>query len=99
MPFGVIPGTVPYRALLEQRRVQVANVSPVPQEKVGKASPPPRTPPSQAAVLEFFRTISPGLPQIEFCIQCGSCGGGCPPPAPPHPTPPPRFFPLRSRGL
>jgi len=71
-------GTVPNRALLEQRRVHVANVSPVPQEKVGKASPPPRTPPSQASVLEFFRTISPGLPQIEFCIQCGSCGGSCP---------------------
>lgn len=52
--------------------------SPVPQRKVVKASPPPSSPPSQASVLELFRAISPGLPQIEFCIQCGSCGGSCP---------------------
>ncbi len=57
--------------------------SPAPEEKVGAqgrgiASPPPGSPPSQTAVLEFFRSISPGLPQVEFCIQCGSCGGSCP---------------------
>ncbi|MEX1246969.1 MAG: 4Fe-4S dicluster domain-containing protein [Anaerolineales bacterium] len=63
---------------LEHWRLKVSTSSPVPQEKVGKASPPPGAPPSQAAVLEFFRAISPGLPQIEFCIQCGSCGGSCP---------------------
>ena len=58
--------------------------SPAPEEKVGAqastgyASPTPGSPPSQTAVLDFFRKISPGLPQIEFCIQCGSCGGSCP---------------------
>lgn len=54
------------------------SIAPVPQKKPGGASPAPGSPPSQASVLEFFREISPGLPQIEYCIQCGSCGGSCP---------------------
>ena len=56
----------------------MAPSSPVPQNSAGRASPTPSAPPPQESILDFFRAISPGLPQIEFCIQCGSCGGSCP---------------------
>jgi len=39
---------------------------------------PTRTPEAPPHIIEYFRNISPGLPQVEFCIQCGSCGGSCP---------------------
>ncbi len=44
---------------------------------------PPKTIPKQIEDLTLLDEVSArtaGISRLEMCIQCGTCGGSCPPP-------------------